>query len=73
MTCNYQKIEVCSVSTTKVGMRGISPHSLFKAATVEGHHQRLLKNKPQVTIVYIAEVYVIKLVKVYNKKEVEPV
>ena len=44
MTCNYQKIEVCSVYHEGSNARYFSP-LIAKATTAEGHHQRLFEEK----------------------------
>ena len=44
MTCNYQKIEVCSVYHEGSNVRYFSP-LIAKATTAEGHHQGLFEEK----------------------------
>ncbi len=44
MTCNYQKIEVCSVYHEGSNARYFSP-LIAKATTAEGHHQGLFEEK----------------------------
>ncbi len=44
MTCNYQKIEVCSVYHKGSNARYFSP-LIAKATTAEGHHQGLFEEK----------------------------
>ena len=44
MTCNYQKIEVCSVYHEGSNARYFSP-LIAKATTAEGHHQGLFGRK----------------------------
>ena len=56
MTCNYQKIEVCSVYYEGSNARYFSP-LIAKATTAEGHHQGLFEEKERERVNKSSEIF----------------